>query len=245
MTVNSANEIKFEQNLSNLLRARFPFLYISTFEERRILSLIESLSQDTKLIRTPRTVFEWSLTEGLTESGKSAGNDTKSAISALEFIDKYTDAAIFVLKDFHVFFGANNRAEDIQVIRKIRDVMHGLKQSPNPKNVVFVTPHLVLPRDLEKAVTIIEFGLPSVAEISSLLEQMIEANRHTGRITIDLTDEEAERLTKAALGLTLLEAENAFARAMVEDGRLTGSDVNVILAEKRQIIRKSGNPGIP
>jgi len=240
MTTSSSNERKFEKHLANLLRARFPYLYISTFEERRVLSLIESVSQNTALIRTPRKVIEWTLTDGLTDSGKPIGEDTKSALGALEFIDKCVEPAIFVLKDFHVFFGANNRAPDIQVIRKIRDVLPGLKQSPKPKNVVFVTPHLVLPSDLEKDVTIIEFDLPSVEEIRSVLNQMIETNRHSGRIKIELTDEEAERLTKAALGLTLHEAENAFARAMVEDGRLTVADVDVILEEKRQIIRKSG-----
>jgi SpoVK/Ycf46/Vps4 family AAA+-type ATPase len=69
---------------------------------------------------------------------------------------------------------------------------------------------------------------------------MIESNRHTGRIKIELNEEEEKRLAKAALGLTLHEAENAFARAMVEDGRLDISDVDVILEEKRQTIRKSG-----
>ncbi len=47
-------------------------------------------------------------------------------------------------------------------------------------------------------------------------------------------------MTKAAVGLTLAEAENAFARAMVNDGALSSPDVDVILEEKRQTIRKSG-----
>ena len=64
MTTNSADERQFEKTLANLLRARFSYLYISTFEERRVLALIESVSQNTTLIRTPRKVFEWSLTRG-------------------------------------------------------------------------------------------------------------------------------------------------------------------------------------
>jgi hypothetical protein len=69
---------------------------------------------------------------------------------------------------------------------------------------------------------------------------MIEDNRHSGRVEIRLTDEEEENLAKTAQGLTLAEAENAFARAMVDDGRLDASNVETILEEKRQIIRKSG-----
>ena len=47
-------------------------------------------------------------------------------------------------------------------------------------------------------------------------------------------------MVQAALGLTMAEAENAFARAMVDDGELTADDVEVVLDEKRQTIRKSG-----
>lgn len=240
MTTLPSAELKFEKTLANLLRARFPYLYIATWEESRVLALIVSVSQDANLIRTTRDVFEWSLTDGFTKNGKTAGKDTNSALKALEFIEHYQEPAIFVLKDFHVFFGANNRPPDIQVIRKIRDMLHGLKQCESPKNVVFITPQLLLPSDLEKNVTIVEFNLPSHEEIKGVLKDMIEMNRHTGRVTVDLSEEEEERLTKAALGLTLHEAENAFALAMVEDGRLDISDVDVILEEKRQTIRKSG-----
>ena len=59
-------------------------------------------------------------------------------------------------------------------------------------------------------------------------------------MAINVTEEDEERLAKAAMGLTLHEAENAFARAMVEDGKLDISDVEVVLEEKRQTIRKSG-----
>jgi SpoVK/Ycf46/Vps4 family AAA+-type ATPase len=240
MSTLSSADLKFQKTLANLLRARFPYLYISTWEENRVLALIYSVSKNADLIRTTRNVFEWSLTDGLAENGKATGEDTKSALKALEFVDQCQEPAIFVLKDFHVFFGANNRPADIQVIRKIRDLLSRLKQCQNPKNVIFITPQLVLPSDLEKDITIVEFDLPSFEEIRGVLKEMIDTNRQTGRIIIDLSEEEEERLAKAALGLTLHEAENAFARAMVEDGRLDISDVDVILEEKRQTIRKSG-----
>ncbi|MEW9032097.1 MAG: AAA family ATPase [Planifilum fimeticola] len=88
--------------------------------------------------------------------------------------------------------------------------------------------------------TIVEFDLPTEEEIARLLREMIEVNRRSGRIAIHLKPEEEERLVKAALGLTLKEAENAFARAMVRDGRVGAEDVEVILEEKRQIIKKTG-----
>lgn len=236
----STAETSFKKSLANLLRARFPLLYISTWEEYRVLDIIKAVSKDTELIRTPRKVYEWTLTDGLTEHAKASNQDAKAALKMLEFIEKCEEPAVFILKDFHIFFGANNRPLDTQIIRKIRDLLPHLKQGKCPMNVVFISPQLLLPPDLEKDVTIVDFELPSVEEIRGVLNEMIEANRYTGRIEINLSPEDEERLAKAALGLTLHEAENAFALAMVMDGKLDISDVEVVLEEKRKTIRKSG-----
>lgn len=230
----------FKTFISNLLKARFPYLYMATWEEERAVSVIRSVVTDESLIKTPRKVFTWSVTTGLSESGQKGKDDTKTPLKALEFIEKYNEPAIFILKDFHVYFGVNGRPGDNQLIRKVRDLLPVLKQSPSPKNVIFVSPSLVLPDDLQKDVTIVDFDLPSFSEIKAVLDEMIYANQRSGRIVIDLKEDEKERLVKAALGLTLHEAENAFARAMVEDGRLDVNDVDVIMEEKRQIIKKSG-----
>ena len=59
-------------------------------------------------------------------------------------------------------------------------------------------------------------------------------------ILIDLDENSKEVLCKAAQGLTLQEAENAFARAMVSKGQLTEKELDVILDEKCQVIKKTG-----
>ncbi|MFC7679089.1 AAA family ATPase [Paenibacillus sp. GCM10028914] len=231
--------LEFKTLLANLMRARFPFLYIPTWEEERALSVIRSVVTNEGLIKTVRKVLTWSVTNGLAEEGQKGKEDSKAPLKCLDFIESYDQPAVFILKDFHIYFGAGGRQADYQVIRKIRDLLPSLKQGANQKNVIIVSPNLVLPTELQKEITIVDFDLPSFSEIKSVLGEMIEANRSSGRITMDLTREDEERLAKAALGLTLHEAENAFARAMVEDGKLDCGDVEVILEEKRQIIKKS------
>lgn len=231
---------KFERTLANLLRARFPYLYVATWEEARALQLITVAAKNIELIRTERRVLDWSLTNGFTENGIAVEGDTKQPLKALDFIENFEDPAVFVLKDFHIFLGGAGRPADAQVVRRLRDLVPAIKHSQRPKNVVFIAPSLVLPNELEKDVTVLEFELPSFGEIRDVLSQMIETNRATGRVAINVTEEDEERLAKAAMGLTLHEAENAFARAMVEDGKLDISDVEVVLEEKRQTIRKSG-----
>lgn len=230
----------FRQHIANLFKARFPYLYISSWEEERVLSTIRSVVQDQPLIKTSRDLFIWSQTSGMSGNAKGGKNDTKVPLAALEFIENYEDPAIFVLKDFHIYFGSGNRPPDFQVMRKIRDILPTLKASHSPKNVVFLSPSLVLPEDLQKDITVIDFELPTFEEIKGMLDGMISANRQSGRIEMDLGPQDEERLARAAQGLTLQEAENAFAMAMVRDGRLDASDVEVILEEKRQIIKKTG-----
>jgi SpoVK/Ycf46/Vps4 family AAA+-type ATPase len=64
--------------------------------------------------------------------------------------------------------------------------------------------------------------------------------RQFKQVKIELDDAGRDRLLQAALGLTLGEAENVFAKIIVKDERLSGDDVNEVLSEKQQIIRKSG-----
>lgn len=234
----SDNQNKFQKYIANLFRARFPAIYISTYEEKRICDLLEEISDNEALIKTKRSVFTWSQTQGMISmSGKSAG-DTKAPLKALEFIEDYKNPAIFILKDFHVFFGVGNRAPDTVVIRKIRDLVISLKESDQPKNIVFISPLLVLPDDLQKDVTVVDYDLPTVEEIRQLFDELTAANRD--RIQITRNEKDAFALCKAAQGLTLQEAENAFARAMVEKGALTANELDVIMDEKYQVIKKTG-----
>lgn len=230
---------EFKKSLCNLLKARFPYLYVATWEEDRLLSIIRSIIDDDSLIKTKRKLFTWKLTTGLSVDNSLTKKVIKDPIEVLDFIEKYEEPAIFVLIDFHIYFGRSGTAPDLHVIRKIRDVSSALKRSLNPKNVIFVSPSLILPDDLQKEITIVDFELPSFDEIMSLLEEMIETNKRNNRITVNLDSHEKECLARASLGLTLEEAENAFARSMVEDGCLNIEDLDVVIEEKRQIIKKT------
>ncbi len=238
----------FEKLASNLLKARFPFLYINSWEEDRVINTVKRIAKDKELIKTVRNVFTWTLTEGLILEGANIDSSTKSKCcnekdpqKFLEFVETYEEPAIFIAKDFHVLFGGDRRgAPDHMSIRKLRDLAPKLKTSSKPKNIIFVSPTLVLPVELQKDTTIVEFDLPTVEDIKKVLVNLMEANSQNPNIQINLNDEEIERLARAAQGLTINEAENAFARAMVKDGKMDINDLEVITEEKQQIIKKNG-----
>src|SRR5258707_5841742 len=97
-----------------------------------------------------------------------------------------------------------------------------------------------IPTELDKEITVLNYPLPTRDDLSDLLDKIIADVKQFAQVIIDLDDAGRERLLQAALGLTLGEAENVFAKIIVKDERLSGEDVNEAFAEKQQIIRKSG-----
>jgi SpoVK/Ycf46/Vps4 family AAA+-type ATPase len=137
-----------------------------------------------------------------------------------------------VLKDFHPFF------QDPAVVRALRELGHALKSTFT--TLVLLSPTLVIPPEIEKEVSVLDVPLPGYRDLLQLLKEIVGVVRQGNRAKVELTKEDADQLIKAAQGLTLAEAENAFAKAIAHDGRLSRDDVALVLEEKRQVIRKSG-----
>ena len=225
------------KKLSHLLRARFPYIYISTYEEARATKFIKKIVTDEKQIKFVREVFVWTQATGLKNDEKVIANTT-SPNKLIEFIEKYNKDSLFILYDFHVFFGNKQRQPDAGIVRALRDLIPSLKSNSVRKNIIFISPELNIPDTLQKEIAIYDFCLPKVDEIKEHLNKMIQTN---SRINVtNLSEEDKDRLCKAALGLTMQEAENAFALAMVNNGKLDRDDIGIILEEKMQVIRKTG-----
>lgn len=229
---------KFEKELCDLLRARFPYINITTYEEERLINELKRIVTTPELIHTVRNVFIWKSSEGFRNQDGLIEENTFEKLAALNFIREYEQPAIFILLDFHVFCEKSNGVIDNNIVRVLKDIMPNLKQSMQPKNIIFVSPTFTIPDDLKKDVTVMDFGLPTQEEISQLLDAMISANSGNN-LVVELNDKEKESLVKAAVGLTLQEAENAFARAMVDNNRLDVNDVDLVLKEKSQVIKKN------
>jgi hypothetical protein len=68
--------------------------------------------------------------------------------------------------------------------------------------------------------------LPDMTELNHVLSKQLELNR-SRRVTT-----EGRELLKAALGLTRDEAEKVYRKAQVTTGRLTETEVDIVLSEK-------------
>lgn len=229
-----------EEQLANLFKARFPIIYIESWEENRVTDTIQRIAENVELIKTIRNVYMWSSTSGLINLNNMITVDNSfNAIDAIENFSGMEENAILVLKDVHNDLSTRtiSLSENRDIKRVLRDTANSIRGSEFVKNIVIVSPILELPVELQKDVTVFDFALPNVLEIKELLDSMIEANLGEN---CKLTEEEKNIFAKTAQGLTLQEAENAFARAMVERKHLTLDELDIIMDEKCQVIKKTG-----
>ncbi|HTO06325.1 MAG TPA: AAA family ATPase [Myxococcota bacterium] len=222
----------FVEELDLHVRARYPLLYLSTWEEQRLDDVLAKLAETHG-----KTLVTWSITQGLRRRDPRAGtggmsDGPKDPTEALTAVGQLTDPSLVVFKDFHPYLN------DPTVVRALRELAQQLKSSYT--TLILVSPVVNIPTELEKDVCVLDVPLPSTHDLGVLLRDIVRVVREGKRATVELTSETVEPLLKAALGLTLSEAENAFAKAIAQDQRLAPDDVSVILAEKRQVIRKSG-----
>lgn len=223
------------QEIEVLIRARYPILYLVTNEELRAQSMIEEIA-----LGRQKRLLEWSCNTGVMPSGGSIQTvrqrnaATRDPLAALDLVIEQVEPAIFVFKDFHPFLARPHFA----VIRKLKEIAIHLKNSH--KTIVLISPILELPPELDKEITVIHIDPPSAGELGLLLDRIVKEVTESRRARLDLDASSRERLLQAALGLTLGEAENVFAKILVKTGGLGQEHILEVLSEKRQIIRRSG-----
>lgn len=212
-----------------LIRAKYPILSVVSWEERRVE---EAVGQIAKSLN--RTLHTWTLTQGMRppvnrQSGPAKPTTLPGELEALALIHEAPEYTVFLLKDFHPYM------KDPRVIRLLRDL--AIRLRGRAQTLILTGPTLSLPSELEKDITVIDFALPTSGEIEDTLNKCVEAVKDNPNVNVKLKPREKELIVKSAQGLTLDEVESVFARSLVEKKRF---DVEVVLEEKKQIVRKSG-----
>lgn len=212
-----------------LIRAKYPIIYVVSWEERRVE---ETLGQLAKSLN--RTLHTWTLTQGMKPpvtrtSGPAKPTTLPGELEALALIYEAAEFTVFLLKDFHPYM------KDPRVIRLMRDL--AIRLRGRSQTLILLGPSLTLPTELEKDVTVVEFPLPTAKDIEDTLDKCIAAVKDNPNVTTKLKPRDKELIVKSAQGLTMDEVESVFARSLVERKKF---DVEVVLEEKKQIVRKSG-----
>ncbi|MEA5581909.1 AAA family ATPase [Nodularia harveyana UHCC-0300] len=216
--------MNFREEFKLLLRARYPLIYIPTYEEERV----ETAIREEAANQGNRPVYTWDFVDGYQGNPNDAGFGKRNPLQALEFVEKLPASApaVLILRDYHRFL------DDVAIARKLRNLARLLKSQP--KNLVLLSPRIAIPDDLTEILTVVEFPLPAAPEIKTEVERLLQStgnNSLSGKILDDLV--------RSCQGLSMERIRRVLARAIASHGELQPEDVDLVLEEKRQTIRQT------
>ncbi|HEY9652693.1 MAG TPA: AAA family ATPase [Coleofasciculaceae cyanobacterium] len=216
-----------QEELNILVQAQYPLIYLVTSEEERAERAIAMIAQAKA---QQRRIFVWTVTHGIVEYGQSrhiTQHNTVSPEAAIQWVIQQKEPGIYIFKDLHPFI------DSPATTRWLRDAIASFKGTQ--KAIVLMSPMQQVPIELEKEVVVLDFALPDLSELNQVLSQQLDQIK-----TRRTTTETREKLLRAALGLTHDEAEKVYRKAYVKAGRLTEGEVDIVLSEKKQLIRRNG-----
>ena len=214
--------------VGDLIRARYPLMYVVSHEEERVEKSLYDLCIEREM-----RLEVWSITEGFKVVANGSGTrEIKDPMKALDHVHRAeaNQKALFVLRDFHPFF------KEPAILRRLRDLATELRRTR--KSLIMLSPVKKIPPELEKSIAaVVDWELPARSEIEAIARRLVPQAPPATQQQVESEPTFIERVVEAALGLTEVEAENVFAKSMV---RTHTFDVETILEEKKQIIAKSG-----
>lgn len=210
-------------DIVNHFKARFPFVYTTTNEDKRLINEILTNSKNDV------SVFSWDIVDGFLSFRKDGAfkkiDECKDPNEALLKVESglINDNSIIVMKDYHKFF------QDISIIRKTLNLRPYLKAAN--KTIVFSSPVETIPPELSQDMPILAFDLPSKEIIQNIVSIFISDNK------LEATKEDIQSYVDALTGLSEENAEDALALSLVSDRKL---NYKTIIRNKADILKAEG-----
>ena len=215
--------MKFTDELTLLLKARYPVIFINTIEEDRVEYVIR------KYIKTSlnRSIYSWDFVDGYTNNPNNEGFAKRNPLQALELVERLTSEtpAIFLLKDFNRFL------TDISISRKLKNLGRILKLQP--KTILIIGSDFNIPKELQDLITVVQFQLPVETEISQELTRLIDS------LNIKVNSHLFENLTQACQGLSLERIRRVLSKIIATHKTIDENSISILLTEKKQIISQT------
>jgi hypothetical protein len=223
------------RELEMLLASRFALIVIESREEARVLAVVREASLKARRGRG-WGVFQWTVTEGLQRMDVDMGGSQRTLAEPAQLL-KHLKATpmpgIYVLLDFHPYLS------DPINVRMLKDVAQGYDQVA--RTVVLMSHEVTLPEELESFATRMHLALPSANERQMIVRRVAQvwSKANPGKAAV-IEPNALAKLVDNLSGLTAADAERLCRQAIFDDGALTMSDLQGVLAGKYQLLNRGG-----
>jgi len=197
-------------DITHYLKAGYPALYVVTQEPDRATKSITAEGW---------SAYSWDCLRGVTdpETGRII-EDVMDPLHVLKWLGGHHDT-ILITQNFHRFLGS------VEIIQEIQNSLPVWKAQGSC--LLVVGPLVNLPPEIVKYFTMLDFQLPTLADLHQIQQELGES------VGVPVVADAVE----AALGLTEFESETAFALSLVMKKRFCPQ---VITEQKMQMIRRTG-----
>ena len=222
------NTRDFENEIRIHIEARYPILWLVSFEERRVERIIENLCDSMKL-----SFWSWSVSRGLYggEKKKREPIGREKILPVIE--EKITKGEninnLFLLKDIASYFSSH------EFLRRFRDLPTIIDERHTVNTIIILSPTLgEIPPELEEDIVVLELSLPDYDEIAEMVSRtyghLIPSSWHASTRSI---------LYKSLQGLSMDNIRRVVRKAIsLNNGFLNETCISYIQDEKQQIIKK-------
>ena len=222
------NAKEFKNEIKIHIEARYPVLWLVSFEERRVEKLLEGLAAESGF-----KYWCWSVSRGL-YSGEKKKWEALGREKVLTTIDEKISKSqnennIFLLKDISGYFHSH------EFLRKFRDLPAIIDENQPLNTVCILSPTLTeIPPELDEDIVVIELSLPDYDEIEEMVittfGKLIPEKWYPSTRAI---------LYKSLQGLSMDNIRRVVRKAITRNnGKLTEDCISFIQEEKQQVIKK-------
>lgn len=218
------------QELTLLVKSRFPILVMETDAERHIVELFERY-----ILQESRSLFTWTITEGLKriDLDLPAQAFVKEPGELLGHIRKTTKPSIYLLMDFHPYI------EDSRLIRQLKEIAINVPKVPHL--LVFISHEINLPDELASHAAWFRPSLPTLSQLRDIVHSTaVEWVQMNDGRRVQANKESLEQLVVNLRGLSVHDAERLARQAIYNDGIIDHEDVIRVTEAKCRLLDRSG-----
>jgi hypothetical protein len=215
-------------DLEALVQSRHPIVTIDTVEEERVDNLLQSVASTLHM-----PLFTWTVTHGLQRvGGDGPVYGTANPQILVRHLATLTVRGIFHLK------GLQAHLTDATVVRGLRDTAQAFLRTGS--TAVLSGESIHLPGELAREAVPFVLRLPNHDELQEVVHQILRSLKRQHDFAVNLGPDGMESLVQALSGLTLNQARQAVAWAVLDDDALTAQDIPRVLRRKCEAVRDEG-----